>query len=1003
MIKLPPKIWRPKVVSKYTIPDLCNDINDGAFDFGQYGKCFYRPPVDWKNSVRSDIIPFNDAIDLAELQKDLRIGDNVDSALKSSIVNTVKHFWDCFVERGCHRTILGVEFAIDTGTLGPVCCKKPSYGFYEGKIIMQQINQLLNNKWIRKCGGPWGSMIVLAAKPHQENIDNIDDFIWRMCVSYRRLNSITRPFQYPIPRCDDSITILGRGSAVIFIFALDARQGYHQIAVKEEDQEKLAFFAPNNEKYCFTVMPFGPTNAPSFYTAMMHNFQTEWDNLFLLRLKSLPSIHPSQPVHINHDGTVTTNASPLNFGCKVIIDDILLWCSDSTLLVLYFSCVCEIFQKYRVSFKLSKCEFMTERVEYVGHDICPRGNCPAQSKFSLIDDWPTPDNGQSLFSFIGLLTFYHKFAPFHEMRIKPLRNLMRRYFRQPIPILAWTSELLELFNNMKKAITSSPMLARFDPDKPVFLKTDYSAEGMGWILMQPADDSESKSALRELRSTGNCSFDLSLEGPRLQPIAFGSRACGDLESKWHSFTGEIASGRWAISQNRRYLWGNHFFWLCDCSAVKEVLEYDGPIGMIRRWAQELLGYQFSVIHRENKLMRDVDALSRRFGKSITSHILISSIFHYRDIINRPSAYKRKNFHSAGGRNPKFCPDTVSSVPILTDSFITSTSRSIPFSDIKATEPISGYIESVPVSLKSAPKLYEDYNEVDGDKVSSRSAHCFTTLATRIHVWLCFDDILGSFDLWQSDTSFSSQYWAFSYHFSSSTTAQLFTFLHPTTPTTVTKMTSLLLLPLTMSRVTVLELFFNTTSDYCLPSWFQHASKLIRLGIRHSSTFQLGILWIPKHYFGIEVRDSVLAQLADDLPSGWSFSHQCANATAFGDSVSATRHVIAIYKSANSSNMFDFVTTPSEEISIASATLSYKPDPTNLTTICLPVPPLPPSSTTPISSPYVVATLKPLHTSMSSFPSSQILDPRFPATEPNSLDPGYALFGKPSGLYITPHK
>ena len=35
------------------------------------------------------------------------------------------------------------------------------------------------------------------------------------------------------------------------------------------------------------------------------------------------------------------------------------------------------------------------------------------------------------------------------------------------------------------------MLARFDPDKPVFLKTDYSAEGMGWILMHPATDPES--------------------------------------------------------------------------------------------------------------------------------------------------------------------------------------------------------------------------------------------------------------------------------------------------------------------------------------------------------------------------------------------------------------------------------------------------------------------------------------------------------------------------------
>ena len=86
------------------------------------------------------------------------------------------------------------------------------------------------------------------------------------------------------------------------------------------------------------------------------------------------------------------------------------------------------------------------------------------------------------------------------------------------------------------------MLARFDPDKPVFLKTDYSAEGMGWILMQPATNPESTTAIKQLRSSGNCLFDLSLSGPQLQPVAFGSRACSDIESKWHSFTGEIASG-----------------------------------------------------------------------------------------------------------------------------------------------------------------------------------------------------------------------------------------------------------------------------------------------------------------------------------------------------------------------------------------------------------------------------------------------------------------------------
>ena len=87
-----------------------------------------------------------------------------------------------------------------------------------------------------------------------------------MCVSYRRLNAVTKPFQFPIPRCDDAITILGCGAVLIWIISLDARQGYHQVAILASDMEKIAFFDPDDLKYCFTVMPFGPTNSPGFYT-----------------------------------------------------------------------------------------------------------------------------------------------------------------------------------------------------------------------------------------------------------------------------------------------------------------------------------------------------------------------------------------------------------------------------------------------------------------------------------------------------------------------------------------------------------------------------------------------------------------------------------------------------------------------------------------------------------------------------------------------------------------
>ena len=65
---------------------------------------------------------------------------------------------------------------------------------------MDQIGDLLNNDCIEDYKGPRGSQIVLAENPHQEHMENIEDFVWRMCVSYRGLNKVTRPFEYPIPQ-----------------------------------------------------------------------------------------------------------------------------------------------------------------------------------------------------------------------------------------------------------------------------------------------------------------------------------------------------------------------------------------------------------------------------------------------------------------------------------------------------------------------------------------------------------------------------------------------------------------------------------------------------------------------------------------------------------------------------------------------------------------------------------------------------------------------------------
>ena len=89
-----------------------------------------------------------------------------------------------------------------------------------------------------------------------------------MRVSCHRLNQVTLPFKYPIPRCDNADNF-GDSNGRIYFISLDNKTGYHEIGVRFADQNKLAFFEPDGKKYTFSVMPFGPRNAPAFDTRMM--------------------------------------------------------------------------------------------------------------------------------------------------------------------------------------------------------------------------------------------------------------------------------------------------------------------------------------------------------------------------------------------------------------------------------------------------------------------------------------------------------------------------------------------------------------------------------------------------------------------------------------------------------------------------------------------------------------------------------------------------------------
>ena len=76
---------------------------------------------------------------------------------------------------------------------------------------------------------------------------------WRVCISYRKLNTATRKDRYPLPFIDQMLDRLAGHPYYCF---LDGYSGYNQIALALEDQEKTVFTCPYGTS-AFRRIPFG--------------------------------------------------------------------------------------------------------------------------------------------------------------------------------------------------------------------------------------------------------------------------------------------------------------------------------------------------------------------------------------------------------------------------------------------------------------------------------------------------------------------------------------------------------------------------------------------------------------------------------------------------------------------------------------------------------------------------------------------------------------------------
>ncbi|XP_073946873.1 uncharacterized protein [Choristoneura fumiferana] len=164
----------------------------------------------------------------------LRIGDNVSESHKHRLLQLLNKYKHCFAaklgELGCTNV---TQMTIDLNDERPIASRPYRLSHHEREQVRSMIDEMLKAGIIRDSTSEYASPIILVRKP---------DGGLRMCIDYRKLNSVTVKERYPMPIIDDEIARL---SGQAYFITLDLASGYYQVPIAERSKHLTSFVTPD--------------------------------------------------------------------------------------------------------------------------------------------------------------------------------------------------------------------------------------------------------------------------------------------------------------------------------------------------------------------------------------------------------------------------------------------------------------------------------------------------------------------------------------------------------------------------------------------------------------------------------------------------------------------------------------------------------------------------------------------------------------------------------------
>ena len=406
-------------------------------------------------------------------------------------------------------------------------------------VIGAEIDRLEQARILEKVDhSDWATPIVPVPKK---------DGQIRICGDYKvSVNPSLAIDQHPLPSAEEIFASLSGGQTFT---KLDLSQAYQQLLLDDHAKELLTI---NTHKglYRYTRLPFGIASAPAI-------FQRTMDEL----LQGLEHV-------------------------MCYIDDIIITGKDDKEHLHLLATVLDRLQNHGFRVKKSKCVFMGDSVEYLGHRIDAQGLHPIGDKLTAICDAPPPKNASELRSFLGLLNYYGKFIPNLATTFHPLNQLLRKDAQ-----FHWSKSCMDAFTEAKQALVSTTVLTHYNRALPLRLAADASAYGVGAVISHILPNGQEK------------------------PIAFASRTLTVSEKNYAQLEKEALALVFGVKKFHRYLYGRKFTLITDHKPLTTILhptKCTPPLAAARlqRWALILSAYQYDIEFKPTAQHSNADGLSR---------------------------------------------------------------------------------------------------------------------------------------------------------------------------------------------------------------------------------------------------------------------------------------------------------------------------------------------------------------------------------------------------------